>query len=450
MASGRGSRKKTANKSRGKPAPKRAQATKKPSAKKRALKTGAPEPSRLQVAPALHQPRRGPPPSGFPAPDATPPMEAASLSCAGATPPPVRARPALPTEGVDPDATPPAAPTQPVFLPPPGATPSRLSEAPPALPPPASEVQVPDATPPMVGVADQVDAHATPPTRRDEEANRGIAPAISDLEEAARSAVALSRSGDELEVSFTAWEGLRIEQRRALGAIDAELQRIEAQEALLSRSVVEGHQESDSIAARVEMTLSMVRAELLRARAQAELAATQASETIRAELSARVGRRARAINPRVRVSARRLPGGRRILHLERPSPDDAVALLYVFCGRIPSRFDYLSDDSTGDLQRAPELFFPEEGGDDDTRPPADVLLERLHALPAVWPVKAILPLFAERLLVLWRARGAVLEAELGDGPVFRNLLTEHEAERIIGQLQGLEQEGRLRIELFRG
>lgn len=427
MASGRASRKKAASKSRGKPAPKRAQAPKKPAAKKRSPKTGASKPSRLQVVPALHQPRRGPPPSGFPAPDATPPMEAASLSSADATPPPVRARPARLTEGVGPDATPPAAPTQPVFLPPPGATPSRLSEAPPALPPPPPEIQAPDATPPMAGAADQVDVHATPPTRRDEEANRGISPAISNLEEAARSAVALSRSGDELEVSFTAWEGLRSEQRRALGAIDAELQAIEAQG-----------------------TLSMVRAELLRARAQAELAVTQAVETIRAELSARVGRQARVINPRVRLSVRRLPGGRRILHLERPSPDDAVALLYVFCGRIPSRFDYLSDDSTGDLLRAPELFFPEEGGDDDTRPAADALIERLQALPAVWPVKAILPLFAERLLVLWRARGAVLEAELGDGPVFRNLLTEHEAERIIGQLKGLELEGRLRIELFRG
>ena len=68
----------------------------------------------------------------------------------------------------------------------------------------------------------------------------------------------------------------------------------------------------------------------------------------------------------------------------------------------------------------------------------------------MWPIKAIVPLLVDGLLVLWRARGAVLEAELADGPSFRNLLTEHEAERIVGQLLGLKLEGQLGLELARG
>jgi hypothetical protein len=236
-------------------------------------------------------------------------------------------------------------------------------------------------------------------------------------------------------------------------AIEAELRRIEEQGVLLLRAVraaVERHQDSDAVATSAEATLSGARAELLRQREQAELAVAQASEAIRAELSARVGRRATLVKPQLRLMVRSLPGGRRILHLARPSPDDAVVLLHIFCRRIPSRFGYLFDDSTDDPLLPAELFFAEEGVDGDTRPAADAFLQHLQRLPTVWPIKAIVPLLVDGLLVLWRARGAVLEAELADGPSFRNLLTEHEAERIVGQLLGLKLEGQLGLELARG
>ena len=394
----------------------------------------------------------------FPLPDATPPMEAAQLRAAGATPPPVMARPALPIGGPDPDATPPPVPTQPVFTPP-GATPAHnLSEPPPALPPPAPDLPdaspppAPDATPPMGDSPGEFEAHATPPLLRDDEAILVVPPAAVDVRFAARSAVALVQSVETLEPGFTAWEELRSEQRRALQAIDEELRRIDEQGTLLLgavRSALET-QAHDSLATGAEQTLAAARAELTRQRQLAEAAVQEASETIRSHLLGRVARRAGLSSPKVRLMVRMLPDGRRILHLERPSPDDAVVLMHVLSGRIPSRFGYLFDDSTDDLARSTPLFFAEEGAEGEMRPPADVFQRQLDALFSVWPVKAVVPQFVDGLLVVWRSRGAVLEAELAEGPHFRNLLTEAEAERIVGRLFALKIEGRLDLELARG
>lgn len=373
------------------------------------------------------------------------------------------APPTLPIAGVDPDATPPPLPTEPTFYSAPGATPHGLSAAPPALPPPAQDEPRPnqtppepgpDATPPMVDPARDLGVHATPPVLRGDEAIMVVPPAVFDVAASARAAVALVRSVDALEPGFTAWEDLRAEQKVALSAIDEELRRIDEQGTLLlgaMRSALETRGAADALASGAEATLTAARAELLRQRELVEAAMREANQAIRTELAGRVERRASYAKPRVRLMVRGLPEGRRILHLERPSPEDAVVLLQVLSGRIPSRFGYLFDDSVEDLQRPPSLFFAEEGVDVEAPRSADGFVRVLDGLEAVWPVKAVLPQPLDGGgLVVWRTRGAVLEAELGDGPTFRNCLTEAEAERIVARMLALKFEGRLELELGRG
>lgn len=282
-----------------------------------------------------------------------------------------------------------------------------------------------------------------------------VPPAVADVAASARAAVALVRSVDALEPGFTAWEALRAEHQVALSAIDEELRRIEEQGTLLlgaMRSALETRGAADTLASGAEATLRAARSELLRQRELVQAATREANEAIRAELRERVERRASHAKPRVRLMVRGLPEGRRILHLERPSPEDAVVLLQVLSGRIPSRFGYLFDDSVEDLQtRPPSLFFTEEGVGGEPPRSADGLARALDGLEVVWPVKAILPQpLGGGGLVVWRTRGAVLEAELGDGPTFRNCLTEAEAERVVARMLALKFEGRLELELGRG
>lgn len=155
---------------------------------RRALGGAAVEPvatlPRLQPRRRVELRREMPPVLELPSPDATPPLEAASIRQVGATPPPVRAAPEASAVRAAPDATPQPAPTQPAFGSPPALTPLVLSPAPAAvLPAPvapptmararpaAPRIAAPDATPP-VGIAelDGVGAHATPPLVSEHEA----------------------------------------------------------------------------------------------------------------------------------------------------------------------------------------------------------------------------------------------------------------------------------------
>jgi hypothetical protein len=137
------------------------------------------------------------------------------------------------------------------------------------------------------------------------------------------------------------------------------------------------------------------------------------------------------------------------------STDDAVLLLYVLTGRIPSRYDFLFDDSTDDVTLPPPPLYPDEGvGFAETRPGAQALAQRLRDMGPVLPVKGYLPVWVPRgsgeELFLLRERGPVMEAELLDGDGFRSVLEREEAERLAGHLLRLKLEGRIELELGAG
>jgi hypothetical protein len=146
---------------------------------------------------------------------------------------------------------------------------------------------------------------------------------------------------------------------------------------------------------------------------------------------------------------RTLPGDRRILHLRRPSPDDAVLLLFAMTGRCPTRYGFLFDDSTDDVLLAPPALYAEEGVVHVRPRPAELVAE-LEPRAAFWPVKGALLVVRPGLTVRWLSRGAVLEAEVADGDAFRNLLSREEAEQITGVLLSLKLAGALGLELVRG
>ncbi len=195
-------------------------------------------------------------------------------------------------------------------------------------------------------------------------------------------------------------------------------------------------------------------------RAQRELAdqrqaedATFASaeETFRAAISERVDRYLKSVQPRVGLLRRTLGGGRAILHVERVTADDSVLLLRLFTGAIPSRYGFLSDDSTDDALKPPTLLYPDDAGDGgDARPDVPALQARLSSEVGVHPVKGFIPVWVpspEPRLFRLLSRGVVLEVEVADGRDFRNVLTAEEAERFAGHLVRLKLEGKLRLEL---
>lgn len=188
---------------------------------------------------------------------------------------------------------------------------------------------------------------------------------------------------------------------------------------------------------------------------------------------ARLTRRVELAPPSVQLVVRVLPGERQVLHLRRPPPDDAAPLLFALTGRIPSRASFLGDDSTDDVLLPPPLLYPDEGlAPGAVRPTLAELAQGLLDRPVVWPLKACLlhtlgppppqqpgdatqsspdeatsAGSAAPAWVLWRARGAVLEAELPGPSGTSSILDRAEAELVVATLLAHARARRLRLEL---
>ncbi len=146
-------------------------------------------------------------------------------------------------------------------------------------------------------------------------------------------------------------------------------------------------------------------------------------------------------------------GGKKVLQAQRPRADEAVLLTQVLCGRAPTRYDALFDDSTDDVLLPPTTLYAEAGVAGDLRPGPAALRAALAPLPEFWPVKAQLPMLPPTVdgrFFRWAARGVVLEAELADGAGFRNLLSADEAEELLSLLLTLRLSGKLGFELSAG
>ncbi|MEW5737319.1 MAG: hypothetical protein AB1938_00245 [Myxococcota bacterium] len=341
----------------------------------------------------------------------------------------------------------------------------------------------------MPGAAEKGRATSGPAPSASEKSRGAIAPGAlgtaiieppalePDATRIASQAIALSRSLETIQSAFDAWDELRAAQARALQRLADERRRLEEEGELLVgavRSVADGLPPPppsapvpDALVAAADSSavdhfLTEARRQLddAKARLDAEERATaeafaRATIEVKATARSRLEARLRVAPPRVRLVPRTVGADQRILHLERPGPDDAVVLFLAFTGRIPSRYGAPFDDSTDDVFTGPTTLYPDEGVPaDEARPSAMRLRLLLDAQPEVWPLKGylLLDLVAPdgtRRFVRWLSRGPVMEAELEDGPTFRNVLSREEAEQITGALLRLKLAGRLEIDLGR-
>jgi hypothetical protein len=282
---------------------------------------------------------------------------------------------------------------------------------------------------------------------------------------------ALSEPGLEtLEVAYDAWLAKRLERDAARSRYAEERARLDDQATFVVGAVKAASGELplspgndalarrgeslDSFASEAQARLAAARAELDARAEQSERAYAQELEDVRERLTEKVRRCLSRVRPRFRVVVRRAGAERRILHVERLAPDDAVLALFALTERIPTRYGFLFDDSTDDAQKPPPPLYPDERND-DVRPSPSALRSLVAARGGALPVKGFLPLFVPRPgggedFVRLLQRGPVMEAELQDADAFRNVLSLDEAERLGGHLLRLKVEGRIELELGLG
>ncbi len=276
----------------------------------------------------------------------------------------------------------------------------------------------------------------------------------------------LAVRSETLEAAYEAWQELREHHRAALTRLGEERRKLQEQGEFVlgavraardasgpqgtgnGHAIVAAGSPLDDYLNESSRKLEQAKREL---EAAAEASAAKWEEQfakIRGEVRARVQRQLQLVKPRLSLRVRALAGDKRILHVDRPGPDEAVLLCFLFTGRLPSRYGYLFDDSTDDLRESPPTLYAEEGVlPAHVRPDAHALEQLLDSKTEVLPLKGMLPMRLPTLLRLIE-RGPVMEAELADGVGFRNVLARDEAERIAGHLLKMKLEGWIQLELL--
>ncbi|MDX2009020.1 MAG: hypothetical protein SFW67_02460 [Myxococcaceae bacterium] len=275
------------------------------------------------------------------------------------------------------------------------------------------------------------------------------------------SASALANAPETIEAAYEAWDALRAELAELRATSAAERVRLEEQGALLLGAVKAASgsptgpaglvkaSELERLAEEARRGWEASKAALEAGVADAEAAIARATDEVKAALRRRVEAQAKVAPPLLELMVRTLPGDRRILHLRRPTPDDAVLLLFAMSQRCPTRYGFLFDDSTEDALLAPPSLYSDDGVA-RVRPKPSELVVELTTRSWFWPLKGALVLLRPGLTMRWLSRGAVLEAEVADEDGFRNLLSREEAEQVTGALLSLKLAGSVELELVRG
>ncbi len=278
---------------------------------------------------------------------------------------------------------------------------------------------------------------------------------------------------ESIEQAYEAWAELRLEHAAFRARAAEELRKIEHQGSFLVGAVRAAAQAdvgagegegtaalttpgSDPLGAflgEAEAKLTRAREALASELREEEAQFAAAFATVKDETLQRIRRTLEKVRPLLRVRLRSISASRTMLHVDRVGPDEAVLVLYVLSGRIPSRYGYLFDDSTEDVSLAPPPLYPDEGiGASETRPSVNGLRERARSERTVLPVKGFVPVFTAnprggedffRLL----QRGPVMEVELQQDAQFRSLLSREEGERFAGHLLRLKLQGRIELEV---
>ncbi|MBL8954083.1 MAG: hypothetical protein JNK82_25125 [Myxococcaceae bacterium] len=275
----------------------------------------------------------------------------------------------------------------------------------------------------------------------------------------------LALRSETIEAAYETWQEHREHHRAALTRLEEERRKLEQQGEFVLGAVRaardasgpqgEGNGAALAAASPLDAYLTESSQKLEQAKRELEAAASASAakweETfarIRAEVRVRVQRQLALVKPRLVLRVRALAGDKRILHVDRPGPDEAVLLCFLFTGRLPSRYGYLFDDSTDDLRESPPTLYAEEGVlPAHVRPDAHALEQLLETKTEALPLKGMLPMRLPSLLRLIE-RGPIMEAEVADGVGFRNVLSRDEAERIAGQLLKMKLEGWIQLDLL--
>lgn len=272
---------------------------------------------------------------------------------------------------------------------------------------------------------------------------------------------------ETLEAGYEVWEELREHHGAALARLADERRKLSLQGEFILGTVRAARDGSAAAPAPEGSTALAVQGnglddylneasrKLEQAKKELEAAASasaakwqEAFAMVRAELRGRVQRQLTLVKPRLRLRLRALAGDKRILHLDRVGADEAVLLCFLFTGKLPSRYGFLFDDSTDDLRETPPTLYAEEGVlPAHVRPDPHALELLLDAKSEVLPLKGMLPMRLPMMLRLLE-RGPVMEAEVADGVVFRNVLSREEAERVAGHLLKMKLDGWLELELL--
>jgi hypothetical protein len=292
-----------------------------------------------------------------------------------------------------------------------------------------------------------------------------------DLPVAGEGALERARSLETLEAAYDAWLELRLAHGAARLRFQSERERLGQQGSFLVGAVRAAGLESPGPEAEAlvpvqggardflreaEEKLARAREVLDREEAASEAHFQEAFAELRATLKARVQRYQRTAPPRLKLLLRKVGATRVILHVERVRGDEAVLLLDLFVGRLPSRYGFLFDDATEDVRLPPAPLYAEEGvAEGAIRPDAQGLAERVRAPGEVLPAKGFLPVFVPRPgggedFFRLLQRGPVMEVEVAEGQGFRNILSREESERFAGYLLRLKLQGKLELEVEAG
>lgn len=259
--------------------------------------------------------------------------------------------------------------------------------------------------------------------------------------------------GETIESAYRAWAQVQHDHSLQQTHFAAQYRQLDEQGSLVLGAV--RHAQAPNLEEGLERFLNesrtkieVLRNQLDRQALEAKTGFEKALATIRSEVRRRVEGVAKVSPPRLRVTARSMPAGRRILHAERVSGDEAVTLCAVLSteGQIPSRYGFLFDDTIDDVTTGePAWLYADEGIlPGQTRPSPLVLSHELSIRHEVWPLKGIVVMAKG---ARFRQRGPVMEAEVPDGEGTRNRLTQSEAEEVLGSLLSLKLAGTLELEL---
>ncbi len=307
--------------------------------------------------------------------------------------------------------------------------------------------------------------------RRDTPVDMPLTAVSFDPYGAAKHALARVRRIETIQGAYDAWLELRLEHSGTVSSLAAERKQLEQQGEFLVGAVRAardlGKAPTLEEAVALARTESGVDAYLLETAGRLEGAKIQlearsravedafgtAFAEIREELRCRIRRTLSHVKPTLRLMIRALGPQSRILHVARLRPDEAVLLAWVLLEKLPSRYEFLFDDSTDDASLPTPTLYAEEGVSSRfIRPTIDQVRSLIRSNQEVLPIKSVVPFFlpctdGSSQLVRLVERGPVMEVEIGDTEAFRNILSRDEAERVAGYFLRLKLEQRVEIDL---